>query len=97
MTNLKAKGPSLELLILRHQMALIDCEDANKNTPLSEAAAGGSGETIEFLLKKGADVNSRGAFRRTPLYRAAFGGHLNAIQVGFSVQLLSLYCIQLID
>jgi len=80
-SNLKATGPSLELQILRHQMNLINCEDANHNTPLSEAAAGGSGETIEFLISKGAHINSRGAFRRTPLYRAAFGGHFNAVQV----------------
>ena len=78
---MKATGPSLELQILRHQMNLIDCEDANHNTPLSEAAAGGDGETIEFLINKGADLNSRGAFKRTPLYRAAFGGHFNAVQV----------------
>ena len=83
-SNLKATGPSLELQILRHQMNLINCEDANHNTPLSEAAAGGSGETIEFLISKGADINSRGAFRRTPLYRAAFGGHFNAVQVLFA-------------
>lgn len=62
-------------------MNLINCEDANHNTPISEAAAGGDGETIEFLINKGADVNSRGAFKRTPLYRAAFGGHFNAVQV----------------
>lgn len=81
MQSLTVTGPSLELQILRHQIALIDCEDANKNTPLSEASAGGDGNTIEYLLNKGGDVNSRGAFRRTPLYRAAFGGHLQAVQV----------------
>ena len=62
-------------------MALVECEDANNNTPLSEAAAGGDGDTIEFLICRGADVNTVGAFRRTPLYRAAFGGHLHAVQV----------------
>ena len=95
-SNLKATGPALELQILRHQMSLINCEDANHNTPLSEAAAGGSGETIEFLISKGADVNSRGAFRRTPLYRAAFGGHFNAVQVlsayHFALLIFSVAC-----
>ena len=81
LASLKVTGPALELKILRHQMALIDCEDANGNTPLSEAAAGGDEETIEFLINKGAAVNTRGAFKRTPLYRAAFGGHLAAVQV----------------
>ncbi|XP_065061693.1 IQ motif and ankyrin repeat domain-containing protein 1-like isoform X2 [Rhopilema esculentum] len=81
LASLKVTGPVLELKILRHQMALIDCEDANGNTPLSEAAAGGDEESIEFLINKGAAVNTRGAFRRTPLYRAAFGGHLAAVQI----------------
>ena len=29
----------------------------------------------------GADVNSIGAYGRSPLYRAAFAGHLSAVQV----------------
>ncbi|XP_075262932.1 IQ motif and ankyrin repeat domain-containing protein 1-like isoform X2 [Convolutriloba macropyga] len=65
----------------RHQLAMVDCKDANDNTPLSEAAAGGHQDTITMLVEKGADVNSRGQFERTPLYRAAFAGNMAAAQV----------------
>ncbi|XP_072045427.1 IQ motif and ankyrin repeat domain-containing protein 1-like [Amphiura filiformis] len=65
----------------KHQLNMIDCEDANSNTPLSEAASGGQAEVIKLLLERGADVNSRGQFERTPLYRAAFAGHFEAVQV----------------
>merc|ERR1712226_513970 len=64
----------------RHQLAMVDCRDANENTPLSEAAAGGHQETIMMLVERGADVNSRGQFERTPLYRAAFAGNMSAAQ-----------------
>jgi hypothetical protein len=60
---------------------LIDCKDSNNNTALSEAAAGGSAEVCKFLLTNNADPNSRGAFGRTPLWRSAFAGHLNCVQV----------------
>ena len=38
-------------------------------------------ECIQMLNDHGADPNSRGHFNRTPLYRAAFAGHLDACQV----------------
>eukprot|EP00794_Sanderia_malayensis_P004654 gene4654-5262_t len=79
--NARLSGPPLTLHIARHQNALINCEDANKNSLVSESAAGGSGETIKYLIDKNANVNTRGAFNRTPLYRAAFGGHIQAVQV----------------
>jgi len=60
---------------------LIDCTDANNNTPLSEASAGGHPDAVKLLLTLGANPNSQGAFGRTPLYRAAFAGHLEAIKV----------------
>ena len=53
----------------KHQLNMVDCEDANGNTPLSEAASGGQAEVIKLLLERGADVNSRGQFERTPIYR----------------------------
>ena len=69
--------------IKKHQMMLIDCEDANNNTPLSEASAGGHIETIQMFLERGAEVNSRGHYDRTPLWRAAFAGHLEAVKVKY--------------
>ncbi|OON18959.1 ankyrin repeat protein [Opisthorchis viverrini] len=65
------------------QQELIECEDANQNSALSEACIGGSPEAVKFLIDHGANVNSRGQFGRTPLYRAVFGGHLDVAQVGF--------------
>ncbi|KAL8597862.1 hypothetical protein ACOMHN_061395 [Nucella lapillus] len=65
----------------RHLLAIINCEDANENTPISEAASGGHVDGILFLLERGADPNSQGQFMRTPLYRAAFAGHMEAVQV----------------
>uniref|UniRef100_A0A8C4TBX0 Uncharacterized protein n=1 Tax=Erpetoichthys calabaricus TaxID=27687 RepID=A0A8C4TBX0_ERPCA len=65
---------------LRNRLNIINCADANGNTPLSEAAAGGHPEAITLLIENGADINTKGAFGRTPLYRAAFGGHLRAVQ-----------------
>ena len=34
-----------------------------------------------FLLVNNAEVNSRGAFGRTPLWRACFQGHLSCVQL----------------
>ena len=42
---------------------------------------GGNVEAIKFLLERGADPNKTGQFLRTPLYRAAFAGHLEACEV----------------
>lgn len=70
-------------LVRRRQqrVALLECEDARGNTPMSEAAAGGQPLAIRLLAEQGASPNCKGAFGRTPLYRAAFGGHLEAVEV----------------
>ncbi|XP_066479131.1 IQ motif and ankyrin repeat domain-containing protein 1 [Tiliqua scincoides] len=66
---------------LRHRLNMVECTDANGNTPLSEASGGGHPAAIQMLVENGANPNSRGAFNRTPLYRAAFGGHLAAVEL----------------
>uniref|UniRef100_G3UHD5 IQ motif and ankyrin repeat containing 1 n=1 Tax=Loxodonta africana TaxID=9785 RepID=G3UHD5_LOXAF len=66
---------------LQRCVEMVECEDSNHNTPLSEAAAGGQPQAIQLLAERGASPNSKGAFGRTPLYRAAFGGHLEAVEV----------------
>ncbi|XP_053414430.1 IQ motif and ankyrin repeat domain-containing protein 1 [Nycticebus coucang] len=66
---------------LQRRVAIVECEDSNGNTPLSEAAAGGQALAIQLLAELGASPNSKGAYGRTPLYRAAFGGHLEAVEV----------------
>ena len=62
-------------------LALIDCRDMNGNSALSEAAAGGNGDVVKFLLANSAEPNSKGAYGRTPLWRSAFAGHLNCVQI----------------
>ncbi|XP_019409319.1 PREDICTED: putative IQ motif and ankyrin repeat domain-containing protein LOC642574 homolog isoform X1 [Crocodylus porosus] len=66
---------------LSNHMKIVECTDANRNTPLSEAAGGGHPHAIKMLIENGANPNSKGAFGRTPLYRAAFGGHLAAVEM----------------
>ncbi|KAM9050381.1 LOW QUALITY PROTEIN: IQ motif and ankyrin repeat domain-containing protein 1 [Megaptera novaeangliae] len=56
---------------LQRRLALVDFE---------EAAAGGQSLAIQLLAEQGASRNSKGAFGRTPLYRAAWG-HLEAVEV----------------
>jgi len=64
-----------------HMMEIVECTDKNNYSALSEASAGGNTDSIKFLIDRGADVNSIGAYGRSPLYRAAFAGHLSAVQV----------------
>jgi ankyrin repeat protein len=78
------KGTPLPIamaLASRQQEKLVHSTDANGNTPLSEAASGGHGNSIRLLIEKGADPNTKGQFDRTPLYRAAFAGHIEAVQI----------------
>ena len=77
----KSPLPLPPVLLSKYRLGLIDCTDANGNTPLSEAAAGGQPDTIQMLFKMGANPNTKGAFGRSPLYRAAFGGHIEAVKV----------------
>ncbi|CAH1774100.1 unnamed protein product [Owenia fusiformis] len=65
----------------KHLLNIVECEDANENTPLSEASSGGSMDAVKFLIERGADPNHQGQFLRTPLYRAAFAGHLDVCQM----------------
>ena len=48
---------------------------------LNNIIDGGNADTIKMLLDRGANPNTQGQFKRTPLYRAAFAGHLEACQV----------------
>lgn len=66
--------------LARKTMELLECTDANEYSPLSEAGAGGACEVIEWLVSQGANPNSIGRYGRTPLYRAAFAGHVEAVQ-----------------
>ena len=59
---------------------VVEVADANNNTMLSEAAAGGHAATIRLLLERAADPNVTGEFGRSPLWRACFLGHEETMQ-----------------
>ncbi|XP_074919459.1 IQ motif and ankyrin repeat domain-containing protein 1 isoform X1 [Chelonoidis abingdonii] len=65
---------------LCNHINMVECTDANGNTPLLEAAGGGHPSAIKLLIENGANPNCKGGFGRTPLYRAAFGGHMAAVE-----------------
>lgn len=44
---------------LRHHLNMVECTDANGNTPLSEASGGGHPAAIQMLVENGANPNSR--------------------------------------
>jgi ankyrin repeat protein len=50
--------------------------DGRKHTALSEAACQGHLPIITHLLEIGADPNSQSDTGRSPLWRAAFNGHV---------------------
>ena len=58
----------------------VDAADGNGDTALLEAASGGDMAAVNFLLSRGAYVNARGRFDRSPLYRAAFAGHVDVVR-----------------
>ena len=51
----------------------------------NSVSAGGVVDTLKLLISKGATPNTKGAYGRSPLYRAAFAGHLEAVQVCISL------------
>lgn len=63
-------GATDPYLLQRLDRSLVECADANGNSPLSEAAAGGSVPAVAILVELGAEVNSIGQFGRSPLYRS---------------------------
>ena len=76
-------------VVARATYRMVECMDPNNNTPLSEAGAGGHCSTVQLLLELGANPNSKGQYGRTPLYRAAFGGYLEAVKVMCAVKVCS--------
>merc|ERR1712226_124654 len=73
--------PTNEAHKQRERRILIEARDANDNSPLGEAAAGGADESIKYLLENKANPNHQGQWGRTPLYRAAFAGHVSTVRL----------------
>ncbi|CAD7694037.1 unnamed protein product [Nyctereutes procyonoides] len=90
-TGGRAADPGRGLRTRWGRVAVVESQDLSGNTALSEVVAGGQACTIQLLAEQGANPNSKlgaapglglgGAFGRTLLYRAAFGGHLEAVEV----------------
>ena len=75
------------LTILALDYVDVNGKDAHGDTALLESGGGGQVKMIELLVERGAIVNAQGKFQRTPLFRAAFGGHHAAV-----LRLLQLGC-----
>nr|XP_045751510.1 LOW QUALITY PROTEIN: IQ motif and ankyrin repeat domain-containing protein 1 [Mirounga angustirostris] len=65
----------------RQRVAPGGSEGCSGNTPPSEAAAGGQPLAIQPLAEQGASPSSKVGAGPAPQYRAAFGGHLEAVEV----------------
>ena len=65
----------------REIRALIEARDANDNSPIGEAGAGGANDVIGYLVENGANINHKGQWGRTALYRAAFAGHADTVSL----------------
>eukprot|EP00397_Hematodinium_sp_SG-2012_P028486 GEMP01029995.1.p1 GENE.GEMP01029995.1~~GEMP01029995.1.p1 ORF type:complete len:513 (+),score=127.92 GEMP01029995.1:64-1602(+) len=61
--------------------AAIDCADCHGNTPLSAASNAGNVEAVKVLLSLKAYPNTTGEFHRTPLWRAAFHGYADVVEI----------------
>ena len=59
----------------------LESVDGRKHTALSEAACQGHVNVMTHLLQIGADPNSTSDTGRSPLWRAAFNGHLEVLFV----------------
>jgi len=68
--------------LLASNPQLINAKDeAWEYTPLCCSAANGHKDIVEFLITKGADVNTKGKHRSTPLGNAAFCGHREVVEL----------------
>ena len=55
--------------------------DPNGMTPMMWAAGKGHTDIVEYLISKGADVNTANYSGRTALHHAAFYGHLDVVKL----------------
>ena len=62
--------------ILEKNPELLDGEDVQGNTPLTLAANSGRKEVVEYLITKGADLNSTNTYKYTPLHYSILRRHI---------------------
>ena len=66
-------------MVLEQDFTSLNCQDQNGLTPLHHAAIWGIFEVVEFLLRKGASVDSKDKKNTTPLHLAAAHGRIETI------------------
>lgn len=82
-----SEGGNLEMLQYLVEVVGLDLEkrenSANEATPLHLASIGNKPEVVEYLLNKGAEVNSKSCKSEevTPLFYAAHSGNLNIVKL----------------
>ncbi len=75
-------GHTATVLFLIKQGATLDCRDHEGKTPLIHACTGAFPETVQALIKAGADVNAKGTAEGfTPLMMAAGLDQLKTVQI----------------
>jgi glyoxylase-like metal-dependent hydrolase (beta-lactamase superfamily II) len=75
--------------LLKEDPKLIEANNENKKTALHFAAQGGHKNIVEFLLKKGADINRNNIADETPIHYAAAMGHKDV--VAFLIEKKAIY------
>ena len=70
-----------EIRKLEDMKALVNQNDTLGKTALSLAAQNGYTEIVELLLKAGANAEVQDNDGGTPMHRAAWGGHVGAIEL----------------
>lgn len=58
----------------------VDVKDEHGFTSLSEAACAGQAECVELLLERGANPNTQGRHKRTPIWRAVYMNQISCIR-----------------
>lgn len=71
----------LLFLFLAIFLALASCAPININKGLLGAAEKGEVSKVCTFLEKGADINVRDEYDRTPLMLAAYGGHTEVVKI----------------
>ncbi len=67
--------------VLEKNPELLDEKDVQGNTPLTLAANSGQKEVVEYLITKGADLNSTNTYRYTPLHYSILRKHIDVAEM----------------
>jgi glyoxylase-like metal-dependent hydrolase (beta-lactamase superfamily II) len=68
-------------LLLKEKPELLDLKNEDDETPLHYAAYSGQKRIVQYLIGKGANIESKEVMGHTPLHFAAYGGQTEAANV----------------